>query len=187
MKKIFLIAAVLVSAVSFSQDVLKPAFKQKSKLKYLAHVDGQDIPLLLTIDSLTPSFVKFAWEIDGYGAGAWIMSAKSIESSTSGYWGNPSPGVDEKVPDDQHVLLFSKALWNSISKDKKVDYEQMTFTVKEATDAQKFKIGGKVVDAVYLESASGTKLWILNDPAFPIMLKIEGNTKGPDMFASELL
>lgn len=187
MKKIFLIAAMFISVASFSQDVLKPAIKQGTKFKYLAHVEAQDIPMVLSVDSLAPNYLKLGWEIDGYGAGAWIMNAKSLESATAGYWGNPSPGVDEKVPDDMHVLVLSKALWNSISKDKKMDYEQMTFTVKEATDAQKLKINGKAVDAVYLESGTGTKLWILNDASFPIMLKIEGNTKGPDLIVSDLM
>ena len=123
MKKFFLLAALLTSLISFSQDSYKPAIKKGSKLKYLAHVDGQDIPMLLSFDSISTTYLKLGWEIDGYGAGSWVMSAKSLESSTSGYWGNPS----------------------------------------------------------------GTKIWVLNDPAMPLLLKIEGNTKGPDLVVSEAL
>ena len=44
-----------------------------------------------------------------------------------------------------------------------------------------FKIGEKPVDVIYLESGDkSSKLWVLNNPALPLMVKIVGNTGGPD-------
>jgi hypothetical protein len=80
------------------------------------------------------------------------------------------------------VVLFSRAQWDMLQKEKKINFDQQTFTVKTAAEQQQLKISGKPVDAWYLESANGsTKLWILNNAASPLMLKIEGNTLGADL------
>jgi hypothetical protein len=187
MKKIFFVAALLTYLDSLAQENFRPALKQGTKIKYVVYSNGQDVPLIISLDSLTPSYIKLGWDIEGYGAGAWVMGTKSIESAAMGYWANPSPGSEEKVPDDQQVLIFSKAMWNALQTNKKMEYDQQTFSIKEPTEAQRLKLAGKNVDAILVESASGIKMWILNDAAMPVLLKIEGNTKGPDLMVTEII
>jgi hypothetical protein len=187
MKKIFLALSLFISFSVLAQEKLKPAIKQGSKLKYTAHTGENDVPVLITLDSITPAYAKIGWTIEGYGTGAWVMKAKSLETATRGYWNDPAVGNEDVLADEQIMLLFSKAQWNSIQKDKKADYDMQTFTVKEPTEAQQFKLDGKAVDCIMLEGQNGTtRVWVLNDASLPLILRIEGNTMGPSITLQEL-
>lgn len=122
------------------------------------------------------------WTIEGLGNGGWVMKKKSIEGATKGVWEEPISGSDMELADDKAVLLFSKAQWASIQKDKKADFDAQTFFVKDPTEKQQLKLAGKVADAILLEGQNGsTRVWILNSSSLPILIKIEGNTMGPDL------
>jgi len=182
MKKIIFALSLFVAAASFAQDKFSPALKQGTKLNYAAMVNGQNFSCVFSLDSLTAGYVKIGWSVDGFGSGGWVMKSKSLESGNRGFWSQPTPGMVEDLADDQVTLLFSKAQWEMLQKDKKINFDQQTYTVKTPTEQQQFKISGKAVDAYYLESSNGsTHIWILNNAAIPLLLKIEGNTLGADL------
>jgi hypothetical protein len=182
MKKIIFGLSLLVAASAFAQDKYSPVLKQGTKLNYSAMVNGQNFACVFSLDSMAAGYVKIGWSVDGFGSGGWVMKSKSLESGNRGMWGQPNPGITEDLADDQVVMLFSKAQWDMLQKDKKINFDQQTYTVKTPTDQQQLKISGKAVDAYYLESANGsTHIWILNNAAIPLLLKIEGNTLGADL------
>jgi hypothetical protein len=180
MKKIMLTLCLLAALSTWAQEKFSPAIKQGTKLGYSAFVNGQTFPCTFSFDSVATGYIKVGWAVEGYGSGAWILKSQSLETALKGFWGDPSPGTQEEVPGDKSILVFSKAQWDMLQKDKTMSYDQQTFTVK--TPAEQLKISGKPVDAYYLESANGsTRIWILNNASFPVMLKIEGNTLGADL------
>ena len=182
MKKITLALCLLVAVSSWAQEKFTPAIKQGTKLNYSAFVNGQTFPCTFSIDSVDTGYLKVGWAVEGYGSGAWIMKNKSLESAIKGFWGDPSPGTQEEVPDDKSILVFSKAQWEMLQKDNKLNFDQQTFTVKTPSEQQQLKLAGKPVDAFLLENPNGTtRIWILNNAAFPVLLKIEGNTLGADL------
>jgi hypothetical protein len=182
MKKITIALCLLVTFSSQAQDKFNPSIKQGTKLNYSAFVNGQPFTCNFSFDSVNTGYLKVGWSVDGYGSGAWIMKNKSLESATKGYWGQPSPGASEEVPDDKSILVFSKAQWDMLQKENKLNFDQQTFTVKTPSEQQQLKLAGKLVDAFFLENPNGTtRIWILNNAAFPVMLKIEGNTLGADL------
>jgi hypothetical protein len=182
MKKITLAFCLLVALSSWAQDKFTPAIKQGTKLNYSAFVDGQTFPCTFSFDSVNTGYLKVGWMVEGFGSGAWIMKSKSLETAIKGFWGQPSPGTQEEVPDDKSILVFSKAQWDMLQKDNKLNFDQQTFTVKTPSEQQQIKLAGKQVDAYLLESANGTtRIWILNNAAFPVLLKIEGNSLGADL------
>ena len=106
----------------------------------------------------------------------------STLTATRGYWGELSSGVDMTVGDDQNILFLSKAMWNAVQKDKKLTYDDQVFNLKELSDANTYKIKDQAIDVLYLESANGTtKMWVLNSPTAPIILRLEGNPQGIDI------
>lgn len=183
MKRSFFLSFFFLLAIAVSaQDKINPVIQKGTRLNYIAHTgDGQDIPFTITVDSATTDFVKLNWSIEGLGSGGWIMKKNSLEKAVLGFWDQPAAGSDVELPDDKIVLLFSKAQWGSANADKKADFDNMHFTVKQPTDQQVLKIKGKAVDAIMLENENAsTRLWILNNPAYPVMLKISGNPIGTD-------
>jgi hypothetical protein len=182
MKKIMFVACLFAAITVMAQEKYIPVIKQGTKLGYSAMVNGQTFPCTFSFDSLAAGYVKMGWSVEGYGSGTWVMKSKSLETGARGYWDQPAVGAQVDIPDDQSVLLFSKAQWDMLQKDKKVNFDQQTFSVKTPSEQQQVKISGKPVDAWYLENQNGaTKIWILNNAAFPVLLKIEGNTLGADL------
>lgn len=174
-----IIGILLVSLCSMAQEKYAPVIKQGTKLNYFALANGQSIPFAATFDSVAADYVRLGWNIEGLGTGTWIMKKASLDGATNGHWGQPAPSVEDVLPDNESVLIFSKAQWQSLQKDQKFDFDSQTFTVKQANASQQLKIKGKLVDAIFLENASATThMWVLNNSTYPILLKIEGNTGG---------
>ena len=182
MKKIILGLCLLVALSSMAQEKYAPVIKQGSKLRYSAVLNGQTFPCTFSLDSVTATYAKVGWDVEGFGSGTWVMKSKSLESGVKGYWSQPTPGTQEELPDDQTAILFSKAQWDMLQKEKKLNFDQQTFTVKTPSEQQQIKLSGKPVDAFFLENPNGsTRIWVLNNAAFPILLKIEGNSLGADL------
>ena len=174
MKQSLIVVFSLISFCSFSQTI-----KQGSKLNYTISTDDGSIDLLIKIDSLSPSFVRFKWSSQNVGTGSWDLQSKSLETANTGRWSQLEPDKIITLPNDQSVVVISKAQWASIQKDKKTELDMVKYAVKK--NPQPFKISGKEADVIYLENEDGTsKLWILNNPSFPAMVKISGNKFGAD-------
>jgi hypothetical protein len=182
MKSLLVGVSLLISGTVFSQAKFLPVVKSGTKMQYMAQVEGQDIPLGISIDSASAEYLKIGWSVEGYGDGSWVMKKKSLENATSGVGENPQPGVETVLPDDKAMLVISKDQWNALQKDKKMTHNGTTYMLGEAGTSNELKIGDKVTDAIYVESENkASKIWILNNASLPIMLKVVGNTNGPDL------
>jgi hypothetical protein len=182
MKAFLLFAAIILSVAGFSQSKYLPEVKSGTKMQYLANVNGQEIPVGFKIDSMTSDYLKVGWSVEGYGEGAWIMNKKSLQSGTGGVGENPEPGVEQVIPDDKIQLILSKDQWAALAKDKKVKHNGVDYNVVPAAGDNEFKLGDKVVDVIYLETADKSgKMWVMNNAAFPLLIKSLGNITGPDL------
>lgn len=177
---LIILGTLLFSVVAFAQKSTL-ALKKGSVLTYQVSVNGQIIPVRMEIDSLGDEYSKFAWTM-GDQSGSIGNGKASTLTATHGYWGELSGGVDMSVSDDQTILLLSKSMWNALQKDKKMTYDDQVYTLKELSDANSFKIKDQVIDVLYLENEGGTgKIWILNSPKAPLILRFEGNPQGVDI------
>jgi len=183
MKRIFLALTISVFTISIhAQENYTPDIRQGAKFRYSVSTGGQEIPLLISVDSVSPGYLKLGWNIEGMGNGGWVMKKNSLDKAVRGWWDEPSAGNDIDIADEQTVLVFSKAQWDAIGKDKKTDYDQQNYSVKTPSDQQKLVLNGKVLNVILLEGQNGSsRIWILNNPQFPAIVKIEGNTMGPDL------
>jgi hypothetical protein len=182
MKSLLFSLAFSFSLAGFSQDKPLSTFTQGAKMQFTGQVNSREIKILITLDSVSSDFTKIGWNVEGYGAGSWIMKKNSLENSKRGVSGNPEPGVDQVLPDEESAFLLSKAQWTSIQNEKKVSHDGVNYTVVTPTENQLFKLGDKGVDAVLLESENkSTRMWIANNPVLPIIMKVEGNPTGVDL------
>jgi hypothetical protein len=181
MKKVLFALFLMSALTTVAQDKVNPGVKKGTKFTYTLFTGGNSIPFTAVVDSLGTEYVKIAWNIEGMGTGGWVMKKKSLETATHGYWSQPTAGTDEDLGDETTVLMLSKAQWNSLQQDKKFVYNDQTFTVKQGEQTG-LKVGGKTLDAIQVEGPGGTtRLWILNNAAFPALLKVEGNSHGVDL------
>lgn len=87
----------------------------------------------------------------------------------------PVVGEELVLPSSRSVLMLSRNLFFSLVKNKTAIFDDYALAVKPLDGDKAFKLQDKIIDALYLESESGTSIWVLNNPTTPLILKIEGN------------
>ncbi len=181
MKKIFsFIAFVLLAYTSVAQKMV-PQIKNGTVLSYTAYARafGQALPAVLTITDLNAP-LRIKWMINGLGTGTFEISAKAIQSGTK--MALREPGFDEvtKLKDNETLAFLSKDTFNNLKDKKSFELNGLTFKVEEG--APGYQLDSKEVDTFYAVSEKGkTKLWVLNNPDFPLICKIEGAAQGIDL------
>lgn len=180
MKKILVFAffATLYTC-AFAQKYV-PVIKEGTVITYDAYsvALGQHIPLTITIKSLGDP-VKFQWDIEGYGTGNFEIPAKAIENATKLVIKQPDPDGVTKMKDNETLLVLSKAIFNSMVKDKAFELNSQKFTV--ASDTTTYKINNKPADVYHAIGDNGkSEVWILNNPDFPLIYRGKSVTRGVD-------
>jgi hypothetical protein len=181
MKKLLtLTSCIFLSATVWAQKYV-PQVKAGTVLNYTAYARnfGQTLPAVLTINNLgAPLQIK--WVISGLGSGIFEISAKAIQSGTK--MALKEPGMDPvtKLKDNETLAFLSKDTFNALVTAKAFELNGQKFTVTD--NAPAYQLDGKDADTFYAVTSNGkTKLWVLNNPDFPLICKIEGAPQGIDM------
>jgi hypothetical protein len=181
MKTIYAAALLFcLTATAFAQKYV-PQIKNGTVINYSAHsrAFGQDIPLTLTLTSISAP-VQMKYSIPQLGTGTFEMSEKAMESGKKIALREPQMDGVTKLKDDETLAVLSKNTFNSLTTNKTFELNGQTFKVTEDTSA--YKINDKEADVFYAETANGkTKLWILNNPGFPLICKLQGGPQGIDL------
>jgi hypothetical protein len=162
------------------------AIKQGNTLKYSVTVEGQTFPMYAHIDSLDTNNFAITWSFESGRSGRFVMRRSSLDSASLGYWYQPIDGQELLLPPTQNVLFLSRFIYSTLQKDKTAVFDGYEVSVKPSVADNIFKLNDKAVDALCLGSESGTKIWILNDPVTPLILKIEGNPFGVDVELTDI-
>jgi hypothetical protein len=169
-----------LTATAFAQKYV-PQIKNGTVLNYSAHsrAFGQDIPLTLTLASITAP-VQMKYSVPQLGNGVFEMSAKAMESGKKMAIKEPSTNSVTKLKDDETLAVLSKNTFTNLTTNKTFELNGQTFTV--TADTTVYKINDKEADVFYAVTANGkTKLWILNNPDFPLVCKLQGGPQGIDL------
>ncbi|WP_419801276.1 hypothetical protein [Mucilaginibacter sp.] len=181
MKMLFVVALDFCLNVSVFAQKYVPQIKTGTVLNYTAYhkAFGQEVPLTLTVLSTTAP-VQLKFYVPQLGTGTFEMSAKAVESGKKMAIKEPSMDDITRLKDDETLAILSKTTFNNLKTNNSFELNGQTFTV--AADATPFKINDKEADVFYAATANGkTKLWILNDPDFPLICKLTGGPQGIDL------
>ncbi|GAB3935347.1 hypothetical protein [Mucilaginibacter myungsuensis] len=175
MKKLTsLLFITFVALVAHAQKLL-PELKAGSTATLTVDYNGNPIDLGLTLRTVG-EVINIDWDASGAG-GTYAMKAKGLESGTQFSSGKPEVNGVNELTDSETFMCISKNAYQALVKDKKFTYGPLTFFAKDMPDG--FKIGDKVIDALYAVTADGkTSLWILNSPEYPMTLEMKGNPAG---------
>ena len=170
MKKIIFTILSIGLFFSASAQKLLPEIKAGTTLSSHVYVQGQELPLVLTLKTITAPVV-LNWAVDGYGEGSFEMSANALEKGTAIYMGQPGMGLT-KLADNETYGLISKAAFKSLIDTKAFTYNGATFKVK--SPATVMKLGTKEADVIHVVNDQKIELWILNNPNMPLILQTAG-------------
>lgn len=173
MKRLLISLLCLGFFITAQAQKVLPEVKVGTVLYCSAFVQGQELPLILTLKSIAGP-VSIGWSVDGYGDGSFDMSAKALENANQfSVPTQPALGAT-KLGDTETFGFLSKAAYKSLMETKTFTYGGMKFKIK-SSDASAMKIGGKEMDVSHVESEDGKlQLWILNNPNLPLMLQTAG-------------
>lgn len=180
MKRISLLALLLISIITANAQKFVPAINEGTVFNYSAYIKAFDrnLPVAITAVKLNAP-IQLKWAAGGMGSGIFEVSAKAVESGTK--IGIRQPGYDDvtKLKDDETLIFLSKNTFNTLTTAKAFELNKQKFKV--ADTAVPFTLNDKEWDTFYAVSENRkTKLWILNNPKFPLICKAEA-VQGVDL------
>lgn len=181
MKQLIILSTLILLFFSVSaQHTTNSTIQKGTVLSYIIYPPGLAVNYSFTIDSMSGSYLSFTWMSESGRVGEFIMNEASVNTATRGYWSPPQPGA-VTMDNDQTVLCFSKALFQQLKENKQVEFDGVSYLLKKITPAEQILLNNKLIDALYLESGQGSKIWLLNNEQFPAILKIKDNPMGVDV------
>jgi len=166
---------------------IKPELKVGTIIEYEVDAQGQTLPLLLKIASIGEDGLVYDYDIQNGMVGKFINSKLNLEKGNSLNWDQPVPGEERRLADNQTIAMLSRTFMKDLKQNKKASYDGMDLILKDVPKGSEILSGGKEIDAVYAESADGgTGYWILNNDAFPLLLKLSGNPGGINLLCKDI-
>jgi hypothetical protein len=182
MKRIALTGFLMLNLFYLQAQLQQIPVKQGLTLEYTVFPMGTVFPCTLTLDTLSDGALSIGWKNEAGRGGKYIVTRTALDSGAFSFWGPPQYDQEIKLDQDQIMLLISKKQWNELQKNARVDFDGQMYIRKEATGENQLMMDGKPADAIYMQSENGkTRIWVLNNPALPLLLKVEGNPFGVDL------
>jgi hypothetical protein len=173
MKKIT-IMAIMVMACITTRAQYKP-IKQGASLHYLVSVNNGDILFDILADSVSENHVALSYHSHQSGNnGTWRMHKTALDSAVTGFWEAPQDGAMLDFEESQLVLLLSKKCLREIHQTNMTTYDGVLY--HRIDNNKPFVIKEGQLNTICLESSGGSpKIWVLDNPQMPLIVKIEGN------------
>jgi hypothetical protein len=179
MKKLALIILTTVLGTAVYAQTYVPQIKGNSVLNYTYTLEGQDLPMTLTFNSLGDP-IKVDWSIDGIGSGNYEMSPEALASGKGMVNTTPLPDQLTKLPKYQTIACISKEAYADMIKNSSFEFDDLKFSVTKDTSGD-IKLNNKALDVYHAIATNGKgELWILNNPNFPLICKTKDNA-GADL------
>jgi hypothetical protein len=188
-KHLLFLACFVLAGTLYAQQsaAINPDLKTGTTFDYEINAQGQSFPMFLTISSIGEDGIVFDYNIAGSMTGKFINAKANLEKGVVMNWDQPAPGEERKLSDDQTIAMVSRTFLADLKKNKTAKYDGIDLTLKEVKKGEEIMSGGKVVDALYMESSDGaTKYWVLNNDKFPILLKVDGLPSGISLALKEI-
>ena len=183
MKKIFLVAFYLVIVLTVNAQSAKISeVKQGTTVQVEFYAQGQIYPMVLKVATLSADELVFSYDFMGSVMGKFFNNKANLDKGQRFNWEEPVNGEERKVSDDQTLMVISRTAFKELKENKKSSYNKQVLLRKEIPEGQELSSGGTQIDVIYAESENGsTKYWILNNDAYPLLLKLSGNPGGIDV------
>lgn len=175
MKSIVVLSlSLLIAGGSYSQQKTF-VIQQGSFLDYMVYTPNGEVPVSALLSKVSEEEVRFDWRM-GLLAGIFRTAQASLDSARHGYWNEPIDGQDLTMDNNRCLLQLSKACWQDIQQNRPMAFGSGRYTVVKRSIP--FQAGVHTIDCLYLESETGSYLWVANNEKLPMILKIENNPDG---------
>jgi hypothetical protein len=172
---------LLFSAAGVARGQLySPAIRTGTSLNYTFYLHGQQVSFDLGIKQLTDTLV-FSWNIRGLAGGTYIITPAALNKADKMSFTQPVAGAGILLADNETFCMISKMAFSNLVKDHRFAYDNTVYLYKDDTALSPVILEGRPLDLLHVVAQDETtELWVLNNPAFPLICKIRGNVLGID-------
>lgn len=188
MKKVLVLIVVCLLAVftGFAQGNV--TISSGTVINYTADAGGSTVDFKVKVAAMDNDGIDLFYTVKN-GAkvfdGKIFVTKKGWETGSKLNWDDLAPNKEKQLNDDETAFLFSSSFYNELVKNNTAKYDNATYSVKKIPAGQNVTLNGKPLDVLYVVSGStGAQYWVLKNPKFPLIVKINGNKGGPDFSLS---
>lgn len=182
MKKINLLLTLLASSFMAIAQAPQSPIHEGRVLVYNVFPEGGELQSELVLERVSPDTVIIGWSMPAsMRSGRRTMIGSSLHTSKLGFWEPPFPGEDILIPADQSMLFMSKSVFAQAKATGRIQFDGLTF-IATSSKGSIYQAGSLRLPAIELKTENGiASIWILDDPALPLMLKYTGNPSYVDI------
>ncbi|WP_210519699.1 hypothetical protein [Hymenobacter terricola] len=157
---------------------LQPAVGPGTTFAYMLDLHGQRAPFELTVARAADT-LQLSWQIRGLALGSYLVSPAAWQQADRLNSAQPVPGPAVRLPANQTFMMLSKKAFAGLLARHRCVYDNTVYELK--ADAPPLLLRGQPLDALHLVAQEdATELWILNNPAFPVICRMLHNPLGVD-------
>jgi hypothetical protein len=173
-------AACFLMQALLAQQKESIMIREGTVLQYRIYTPGISVNYTFTVDLINFSYCCVTWMSETGRIGQFIISEDGVTRVTTRYWWPLRPSIFI-TGNDHPVLCFSKTLFKQLKQNRQVEFETVSYLLKEAPSTEQIALNSKFSDALYAESGQGSKIWVLNNEQFPAILKLKDNPLAVDV------
>ncbi|SFD21283.1 hypothetical protein SAMN05518672_1011073 [Chitinophaga sp. CF118] len=163
---IYLLILQLFFVQAYSQQV-----KQGTTFNYTFNLHGQTVPIEFSVLRFTDT-LTLGWKIRGLATGTYTMVPTALQHGDKMNFIQPVAGGVIQLGEHETFFLISTDAFGKLVKDHQFMYDNTVYDFKDDS-----LIAGQKVLHVTAKDET-TEWWILNDPGFPLVCKIQGSPFG---------
>jgi len=165
-----------ISQMGISQNYI-PSIKNNTELNYVCKLHGQTRTLTLTT-KMTSDTLVFYLETRGVKSNI-VISQKALKNGNALSYNQGEYSNVLVLKPTETFFMISQSGYQDLVKNKKFVYNNTTYVLDEKADKNGVVIEGKSVDAFHvIAEIDKTEMWIVKNPAFPLICKITENPLG---------
>lgn len=156
-----------------------PPVSAGTQISYRYFLHGQTASINVTVKSMVDT-VWLDWNLRG-ASGSYLISNAGFQNGTKINFIQPANQVMLRLADDETFGIVSKAAFAALQKNRRFVYNNTTYALKDDNREKPFKLGDQTLDVLHVAGVEETgDLWILNNPAFPLICQFSNNPLGID-------
>jgi hypothetical protein len=163
-----------------------PAIKNNTTLHYICKLHGQTRTLTLTIEMISDTL---ALNLETRGVKSSIRTMpEALKSGTelSFNQGENAPVLILKPTET--FFMISQSAYQDLLKNNQFVYNNTTYVLDKSEEKNPVVIDGKALNTLHVVAQTdNTELWILQNPDFPLLCKVDKNPLGINFTLTEIV
>jgi len=154
-----------------------PVIKNNTELSYKCNLNGQTRFLNLGIKIISDT-LEINWSLRKKN-GVYLILPKALEDANKLSFKQGRLFGTEVLKPAETFFMISRKAYSGLLENKKFEYNNTIYFLDDTSNENVIKVEGKEFDTWHvIAQVDETEFWILKDPDYPFIIRIEKNPLG---------